>query len=278
MNTPQSPKKRSSNRWRLTPLALLALPATIYAQADSKDKEEVFELSPFSVDGSEDEGYRAANTLAGSRLNTQLKDTSATISAYTKEFLDDLGATDLEDALDYSASAEVDVGGLSQNPGGNDNVDSKPAYNFRLRGFRATRSRNFFRYDLPIDVFNTERLDESRGPNSSLFGIGSGGGIINTTTKQARLADNFRNLQIQAGDNSLKRVSLDLNQVLLEEKLAVRVNLLREDSEGWRHNTEKNDERFHVAATWKIDENTTLRAEMANRREITQTRVPQIEP
>ena len=44
--------------------------------------DQVVELNPFVVQNDKDSGYLAANTLAGSRLNTSLKDTPASISVF----------------------------------------------------------------------------------------------------------------------------------------------------------------------------------------------------
>jgi len=38
---------------------------------------------------------------------------------------------------------------------------------------------------LSLDTFNTETIEEARGPNAILFGIGGAGGVYNTSTKQA---------------------------------------------------------------------------------------------
>jgi outer membrane receptor for ferric coprogen and ferric-rhodotorulic acid len=53
--------------------------------------EEAVTFSPFEVRTDEDTGYTASSTLAGSRLNTALHDTPASISVFTKEFIDDTG-------------------------------------------------------------------------------------------------------------------------------------------------------------------------------------------
>lgn len=253
-------KPSNRNRISLLPLVLLTLPLISSAQED--EEEDLFELSPFIVDGSDDSGYRAQNTLSGTRLNAQLKDTAASISTFTKTFLEDLGATDLESVMQYSASAETNIGDQSGAPSGNDNVDSKPSFNFRVRGFDASRTRDFFRYDLPIDVYNAERLDESRGPNSVLFGVGSPGGIVNTTTKRANTNRNFTNLQFQLADENGRRFALDTNRILAEDKIAIRLNLLKDSSDGWRYNTEEDEKRIHGALTIRASENTTLRAEL----------------
>lgn len=53
--------------------------------------EEVVVLSPFSVASAEDRGYAAANTLAGARIKTDLKDVGSSISVVTSQFLRDMG-------------------------------------------------------------------------------------------------------------------------------------------------------------------------------------------
>jgi hypothetical protein len=45
--------------------------------------EAVVELSPFTVNTSQDVGYLAENTLAGSRLNARLRDTAGSVSVFT---------------------------------------------------------------------------------------------------------------------------------------------------------------------------------------------------
>jgi len=71
---------------------------------------EVIELSPFTVSSSKDVGYRAENTLAGSRLNSSLKDTPGVLDVMTKDFLDDIGATTLEQALAFATNSAEDAG------------------------------------------------------------------------------------------------------------------------------------------------------------------------
>lgn len=244
----------------LCALALLTLPIAAIGQ-ESESQDDIFELSPFVVDGTKDSGYRASNTLAGTRLNSEMRDVAASVTGYTEQFLQDIGATDLESILAYSPSAERDIGDNSQNPSGNDNVDSKPAANFRVRGLSTDRSQNFFRYNMPIDVYNLGRLDESRGPNSLLFGIGEAGGIINGTTKKASFGRDSAHLQLRYGSDNFRRGSIDINQVLIDDKLAIRANFLVEDSDDWRFHLGEEDKRAHIASTFRVNENTTLRAE-----------------
>ena len=84
--------------------AQTAAPAPESQQAT---EEEVIVLSPFEVTASESSGYAATTTLAGSRINTQLKDVGSAISVVTSEFLKDTGATDSKTLLQYTTNTEV---------------------------------------------------------------------------------------------------------------------------------------------------------------------------
>ena len=74
MQTYRNPTGARHLAW-MVPASLLLLGAahaqTTTTKPETKDKEEeVLTLSPFVVDSSKDEGYRATSTLAGSRINT----------------------------------------------------------------------------------------------------------------------------------------------------------------------------------------------------------------
>lgn len=229
-----------------------------YAQeAASGDDEDIFELSPFEVDGSKDVGYRAANSLAGSRLNTSLRDTSSVIDVFTREMMDDLGATDLKDVVAYGnnlvQSTEDDTHGF-----GNVQVGASPSFNFRVRGLPATRARNYFAYGYEFDSYNMERLDEARGPNSILFGFGSPGGVINNSTKQAHFGKQKGRVEFTTGDEIKARTALDWNEVLIDDRLAVRVNLLKHEEEGWMYYTHDDHEAIDLALTYKPFEKTKI--------------------
>jgi hypothetical protein len=58
-----------------TPASSPAKATTTTAAASVPPDEKPVELSPFTVTSDDDQGYRAQNTLAGSRLNSALKDT-----------------------------------------------------------------------------------------------------------------------------------------------------------------------------------------------------------
>ena len=69
--------------------------------------EQVVKLSPFEVTASKDVGYQATETLAGTRIRTNLADIGASISVITPEILHDIGATDNASLLQYTTNTEV---------------------------------------------------------------------------------------------------------------------------------------------------------------------------
>ena len=82
-----------------------SVPASSSPSAD--DNEEVVKLTPFEVSATTDRGYQATETLAGTRIRTDLKDVGGGLSVYTKGFLQDIGATDNATLLQYTTNAEV---------------------------------------------------------------------------------------------------------------------------------------------------------------------------
>jgi iron complex outermembrane recepter protein len=226
------------------------------------DEVKPVELSPFIVADDQDVGYIASNTLAGSRLNTSLKDTAASLSVLTAEFIQDIGANSLEEAMAWSTNSQLDV---------QDTIslasvtadDNSTFYSFtqhRIRGLPATTTRNYFAWRLPSDSYNLERIEEARGPNSILFGIGSAGGVVNSSTKQARFGRNIRRAGFQVTNTEGYRGTVDLNQQF-GQKLAFRLNGVYSHQPSHREAMKNDNRNVHLAATFKVLAKTRLRAE-----------------
>lgn len=209
-----------------------ASPATTAATASGP---QPVQLSVFEVTSDKDVGYQAGNTASGSRFNTALKDTAAAVAVFTPDFLSDFGATSLGDIVGYAANMQLDLldTNADANPqflGGSDLRDTR----IRVRGLSASTAQDFFETGIPIDTYNTERLELSSGPNSILFGFGAPGGLVNVMTKRAQPARNRTAVRTQLGQWNFRRFELDHNQVLVRGKAALRLNGLLQDSDGWR--------------------------------------------
>ena len=95
--------------WLIIPAAPTVAQTAPVSRDDPNRQQAAVELSPFVVASDQDTGYLASSTLAGSRLNTPLKDTAASISVLTSEFLSDIGAFDISEAMHYSMNVEYQV-------------------------------------------------------------------------------------------------------------------------------------------------------------------------
>ena len=220
-------------------------------------EQETVKLSPFEVRLEEDQGYAATNTLAGSRLNTELRNTPAAITVFTKDFLEDIGALNTMEALAYSLNAGrefTDYTGLAATQQSDGAVQS--------RGFvGASLGRNYFVSRVSLDAFNTERMDFARGPNSILFGIGGPGGIINTSTKRALIgARPVQQFQARFGSWNDRRVTADAGRTL-GPSLAVRANAAWQERDGWRDFEHFRLKAGALATTYRPFASTELRVE-----------------
>lgn len=243
--------------------ALLAcsLLATSSIAQDSMEDDAVYVLSPFNVTTTEDMGYLAQNTLAGSRIDTSLRDVGAAISVLTLEFLDDIGATSMKDVILFSNNSVPDYGDAATNFNGNPMIGNAETQ-LRIRGLAASYGRNYFTWDTSSDFYNVERIDQSRGPNAILFGFGSAGGIVNTTTKQASVVDIDTVVSLTAGSWNRLRGTIDTNHVIRDGAFAVRLNAMSESNDTWRKFESYEANRAHLAAKYVINPRSSLRAEV----------------
>ena len=227
-------------------------PTSAPATAAATDATPI-ELSPFTVTSAKDNGYLAAGTLAGSRLNTSLLDTPASISVMTRDFISDIAATSVTDALAYALNAERDTTDGTGNGTGSGDLP------LSIRGFTgASLGRNYFQWGLESDTYNTERLDFSRGPNSILFGTGGPGGIINTTTKRALFGRSETQLAYRIGSWDDHRFTFDVSRQL-HPKLAVRVNAVQHSAKSWRDFVSSDRSGAALAVTYRPFKHTEIR-------------------
>lgn len=232
-------------------------PANAAPAATEPKQDEVVVLSPFRVNAENDEGFVAASSLAGGRLNTALKDTPLAYSVLTRDFIDALGLVDQEQALTWSVGSYIPITPISfyryNNGEGTSSIISRGA---QTNGAQ----RNFFLLNLNTDTYNEDRIDFARGPNALLVGTSGLGGIVNTITKHARLDKDFNKASLTVGSWNNYRMTFDLNR-RINDKLAVRTNLLWQEADTWRDLEFDNRRGAHFTMTYKPWNRTEIRAE-----------------
>lgn len=223
--TPERPKSQappkqetSKSMNRKTPLAVLSAlfsivtaPAQTAPATAGAKQDEPIRLSEFRVDTSKDRGYVATNATTGTRLNMSIKEIPLPIEVITREFIDDIGAVDIKEALEYSAGIVQDTvttgNSFTFSPSGSGNAGSvsRDSVGITIRGLN-TRSflRSGFRQDTITDEINIDRLEVARGPQSLLYGIAALGGIVNISPRYPRSAP-FQDVRIAFGSFDFAR-------------------------------------------------------------------------
>ncbi|MBI2515538.1 MAG: TonB-dependent receptor [Opitutae bacterium] len=243
------------------PAALLAQAAPSAPPAPAKD-EEVVKLETFVVNTDKDTGYIAVDSLAGGRTNTPIKLTSASISSLTRTFIDDLGIQNVREALKWSPNVVPEDPNAGKGFGGSAFHDW--AFNYRGAGAGEQGgpgpTRNYFSFFQSQDSYNIERVEFLHGPNSIIFGLGTVGGQLSTYTKLPRLDKDFIKPGVVVDSNRSVRFELDVNR-RISDNLAVRVNAVNDNNNGWRENDVNKLSAGDVALIYKIGDNTQIRIE-----------------
>ncbi|MEO7600486.1 MAG: TonB-dependent receptor plug domain-containing protein [Opitutus sp.] len=252
-------------------LSLLALTAS-YAQSTAPrnadgEQDQAIVLSPFVVDASEDVGYRATSTLAGSRIKTDLKDVAAPLTVVTKEFLNDVNAVDINDILSYTANTEGTRDFTSSTPTlgrPSDGPSSNPQGSNRLRGLSSVNITRDYFYTIGtrigFDTYNLDQVTISRGPNSMLAGLGSPAGIINYSPVLAALNKSTNEVTVRFGSYGDRRATLNSNVLARKDVLAFRIAGAWSDKGFKQEPSWNKDKRLYGAVTYKPWTKTTIRA------------------
>jgi len=215
-------------------------------------REETLELSPFVVATERDTGWSANDTLSATRTRQALKDVPVNIDAITADFMEDLGLFSADDVTRFVAN--VYAAPAMENDNNTDN------FSFRGLSQRFNVSRNYFRWYIPSDAYNVERIDFGKGSNSLIFGDVEPGGQGSVFTKRA-LFKNFGTLLAQSGSEDAYRVQLDVNRQLTKQ-LAVRFNIVRRADKTFQDFSSYGFKGETIAATWRPFKATEIRFEV----------------
>ena len=234
-----------------SPLALadqtLAAPSSIELQATDVNAPVDTERATGPV-----QGYKATRSASATRTDTPIHETPQSISVVTREAVEDLGATRLQDALDYAGGV-----GRANNFGG------QGLTTITVRGFT---TGEFYRNGFPInrgypnmpDANTIERLEVMRGPAATLYGRSDPGGTFNVVSKQPS-SERSVTLGSQLNDQGMRRGTLDATGPLDEDgRFAYRLNVLGEGGETFRDHVET--ERYAVTPvlSWQVNDSTRI--------------------
>ncbi len=250
--------------------SLLAAPHFAPAQETSEEtNDDVITMSVFTVDASQDQGYRATNSISGTSLNVAIQDLPMPIEVITSEFVEDLQATDFKEALNYTSgvfTAQFNESSGNNSAGANtaysnerspssrggvgsrfSNAVNIRGYNVQFQnrlGFRVGGTVSEYGVTLggALDSLNYERLEVVRGPSSLLYGIGVLSGIVNVIPKRP-LGANQVKVNAAIGSEGYQRFTTEFTGPL-GDKMRYRFAYADEERDHWTDHRTKDLEYF----------------------------------
>jgi iron complex outermembrane receptor protein len=162
-------------------------------------------VSPFDVSTRLDSGYRASNSVSGSRFDAPISDLPFAIQAFTESFILDQKPRNIFDVARYSPGVTYRSNDFNE---GNANL--------AIRGFAVSATpgnvqilRDGFHGPSIFDFTNISRVEVVKGPASFLYGQVAPGGIVNVITKNPQ-SKHAANADVTYGSGDQYRVDADL--------------------------------------------------------------------
>jgi len=232
----------------ILPLSCFFLVAPLQGQEGENENDEIETLESFEILSEDIEGYGTTSLTTATRMNTPLKDVSQTISMVTADFMDDIAAVNLFDAIAYMPAISP-----------RQNI----ADGTKIRGLRTARSyQNNFRvpnYD--SDMVNIRHIEVIKGPASAITGRGEPGGVVNYITKKP-LKKEQTVYKLRTGSDRYLRGEIDKTGIISEKHgLYYRAIATAQDNNLWRDFEEETKLGFFPSVLWEINDRMSLLVE-----------------
>ena len=228
----------------------LFLPAFALAQAvapvTAAAKEEAVQLSVFTVTEEKDIGYESMHTTSGMRTVQELKNVANSISVVNSQFIEDIGATTLEEMSKYFVTGE-------QNP--DPALPEKGVFRGIINNYAV---RNGWIWYSPMDSYATDRVELLRGPNAFLYGEADLGGASNQITKRGLFTRDVTRAKLMVNSFDLLRGELDFNRIVIRDKLAVRLSGVQSTNRSWIDHARREFRGIYGAVTYRPFPRTTM--------------------
>jgi hypothetical protein len=252
------------------PLILSAQTAPVATAAGEGSAVAAVRLDPFEVKTDRDNSYGALNSNSITRFNTALDKTPVSADVFSSQFMDDVGATDINSMLTTYGG----VGAVMSNPS-SDALQNQPGdrvvigdrftpQQLSYRGLSAGNIRRDGFEGFPTKTsamsnFDIDRVETLHGPEGLLYGAGGGGGTIIATTKSANFNKSTARLQTLVDQYGSKRLLVDANEG--NDFVATRFSFVTQDTQTRRVNIGDNLKGSYGQIAFKLPLNTILRIE-----------------
>ncbi|MFN2530663.1 MAG: TonB-dependent siderophore receptor [Pyrinomonadaceae bacterium] len=200
-----------------------------------------------SVTITDNAGYGIGAVSTATKTYTLLRDLPQSITVITKVQMQDQAMQSVADVVNY-------IPGVTSHQGENNRDQVVIRGNSTSADFFLNGVRDDVQYYR--DLYNVDRVEALKGPNSMTFGRGGGGGVINRVTKEAGFAAS-REIVVRGGSFGNKRLTMDLNQPV-NERLALRLNGVYERSGSFRRFVDLERNGLNPTLTVVVDPNTSI--------------------
>jgi iron complex outermembrane receptor protein len=169
--------------------------------------------------------------VTAQKREQSLQNVPMSVSAMSGDTIRSLGAVDFRGLSTQLAnvniandqdSIDIAIRGVSNNRG------FAPATAFHIDGIYTGQSQSGLTAFLDV-----ERVEVLRGPQGTLYGRNATAGAINVITNRPDSAESSASVEVTAGDYDLLKIEAVGNLPLIEDKLALRVALHKEERDGY---------------------------------------------
>lgn len=238
---------------------------TASAGESANEDEDVVKLGRFEVNARSRTYYQDV-TMAGTRIGSSLEDLGASITVITAEQMDDFGLLDINDIFNYEASTEgistftdvsVDINGQvtdgnMSDPGGANRIRALGRPNRAFANFEVTR--------MPYDRLLVASNELIRGPSSIIAGLGNPAGTFVYHPVTAHLSKNISQARVRFDSDNSFRQTLDLNRVIIRNRLAVRFQQMYHHQGYQRKPSGEDKEMYNFMVKYQPFKNTVIDA------------------
>lgn len=230
----------------------LTLPSLSFA-----DDTLVVTAQPAETAQSPTSGYTAKTSSGATKTDTPLITTGQSVSVVTRQQIEDQGASNINQALNYTPGVFTNFAGAATRF---DTVS--------LRGFHGGDTDNTFldglrvmsdggsHNVLQVDPWFVERIDVIKGPSSALYGQTVPGGLVNMTSKRPQFAEEGH-FRLSRGTQNTKGGAFDYTNAI-NDQWAFRLTGMTRSSDTQYDHTREERYAFSPSLLWQPTEDTSL--------------------
>ncbi len=239
------------NRGRVLCALALALPAATFAE-----ESIVVTAQPQESANSPTQGYLATRS-SGSKTDQPLITTPQSISVVTRQQMEDQGAQDLNQVLNYTPGVFTNFGGAATRY---DTIALRGFHggdvdNTFLDGLRIMSDGGSFNI-LQVDNWFLDRVDVIKGPSSALYGQTVPGGLVNQVSKRPQFAEEGH-FRLSTGTNATNSAAFDYTNAI-NDQWAFRLTGITRNSDTQYDHTREEKYAISPQLLWQPSEDTSL--------------------